>query len=446
MLLPPDLRDWVKEDDLVHFVIEAVERLPMTAFKTNRYGSGSAQMPPHMMLALLIYCYSNGIFSSRKIERATYRDISVRYLTADTHPDHDTICKFRRENLAAISESFVDVLQLAREMGLLKLGKVSTDGTHIKASASMTKNINYKRAKELKKMLQQDIEELLKKAEHSDQNEQDEQQLPAQIARREKLLSKMDEAIEGLKQRAETQQKADQSAYEKKLADREAKAKETGRKVSGKGPKKPKEVEKIALESKATYNLTDSDSRVMRKSKHAAYTQSINAQASVDADGSFLIVGQHLSQNSGDNNELLPAYNSIKRNIGSPDKLIADAGYLNSEAIETLLKEECEPYVSTSSENAHNERRYDYRPCKPKPAKKIKHPALIAMREKLTTEEGKSIYKLRSQTIEPVFGIIKEAMGFRGFLLRGLEKMQGEWELVCLAYNCKRLHKIIQTR
>jgi transposase len=445
MLLPPDLRDWVNEDDLVHFVIEAVERLPLEVFTVNHRGSGHAQKSPHMMLALLIYCYSNGIFSSRKIERATYRDISVRYLTADTHPDHDTICKFRRENLSAISAAFVDILQLAREMGLLKMGKVSTDGTHIKASAAMSKNVNYKRSNELKETLQLDIEALLKEAESADQADLDEQKLPAQIAHREKLVSKMDEAIEGLKKRAQAQQHADQSAYEKKIAKREAKAKMTGKKVSGREPMEPKEVEEIALESKATYNLTDPDSRVMRKSKHAAYTQSINAQASVDAQGSYLIVGQHLSQSSSDANELLRAYHSINPELGSPTELIADAGYVNIEAIEQLLQAGCEPYVSVSSEDAHNERSYDFRPLAPKPTKAISHPTLLSMREKLATAEGKAIYKLRAQTIETVFGIIKEVIGFRSFLLRGLEKMKGEWELVCLAYNCKRLHKIIQS-
>jgi transposase len=446
MLLPPDLRDWVNEDDLVHFVIEAVERLPLETFKTNHRGSGHAQMPPHMMLALLIYCYSNGIFSSRKIERATYRDVSVRYLTADTHPDHDTICKFRRENFSAISTAFVEVLQLAREMGLLKLGKVSTDGTHIKSSAAMSHNIGYQRANELKTALQQDIQALLVQAEGADRSDQDEQQLPDLIARREKLLSKMDEAIEGLKQRAEAQQQADRKAYEKKVADRRAKEKKTGKKVSGKGPKKPREVEEIAGESKATYNLTDPDSRVMRKSRFAAYTQSLNAQASVDADGSYLVVGQHLSQSSSDANELLPAFYSINPELGSPTELIADAGYVNIEAFDQLASAGCQPYVSVSSEHAHNERHYDFRPNKPRPLKAISHPTLLEMREKLASEAGKAIYKLRSQTIETVFGIIKEVMGFRAFLLRGLEKMSGEWELVCLAYNCKRLHKIIQSK
>jgi len=445
MLLPPDLRDWVHEDDLVHFVIAAVDRLPLDVFKINYRGSGDAQMPPHMMLALLIYCYSNGIFSSRKIERATYRDISVRYLSADTHPDHDTICKFRRENLSAISVAFVDILQLAREMGLLKLGKVSTDGTHIKASAAMAKNVNYKRANELKENLQQDIAALLKEAESADKADVDEQQLPAEIARREKLVSKMDEAIQGLKKRAEAKQQSAQTAYEKKMNAREVAEKQTGKKASGRKPQPPKEPEEIAMESKDTYNSTDPDSRVMRKSKHAAYTQSINAQASVDADGSYLVVGQHLSQSSNDSNELLPAYYSISKELGRPTEQIADAGYVNIEAIEHLLQTDCEPYVSVSNEGAHNERSYDFRPETSKKPKAIIHPTLLAMRDKLATEEGKAIYKLRSQTVETVFGIIKEVIGFRVFLLRGIEKMKGEWELVCLAYNCKRLHNIIQS-
>jgi transposase len=446
MLLPPDLRDWVDESDLVHFIIEAVDRLPLSNFRTNTRGSGSLQKSPHMMLALLIYSYSNGIFSSRKIERATHRDIGVRYLTANTHPDHDTICKFRRENLSAISSAFVEILQLAREMGMLTLGKVSTDGTHIKANALINKNITYKRAKELRELLQADIDELLKNAEDADQSELDSQRLPDEIARRKKLCDKMDQAIEGLKKRAESQQRSEQKAYEQKLKKRKEKQQKTGKKASGAAPAPPKDVEKIAEESDVSYNLTDPDSRVMRKSKLAGYTQSTNAQASVDADGSYLIVGTHLSQSSSDSNELLPAYRAIEEAIGTPTIQIADAGYVNIDAIEKLLETtNCDPYVSVHREDAHNERSYDYRPEKERKIKPIKHPTLLAMRDKLSSETGKAIYKLRSQTVETVFGIIKEVMGFRSFQLRGLAKMTGEWELVSLAYNCKRLHKLKNT-
>lgn len=444
MLLPPDLRDWVPEDDLVHFVIEAVDRVGMDAFSSNERGSGSAQKPPHMMLALLIYCYSNGIFSSRKIERATYRDVAVRYLTGNTHPDHDTICKFRRENLQAISVAFVEILQLARAVGVLKMGKVSTDGTHIKASAAMSQNISYNRAAQLKEQLQQDIESLLSEAEHADNSEEDAQGLPEQLDRRTKLLAKMDQAIEALKQRAQVQQAQEQAAYEKKLAERERKERETGKGIKGKKPKPPDDAEQIAQSSKATHNFTDPDSRVMRKSKHAAYTQSLNAQASVDVEGSFLVLGHHLSQAPGDSGELLNAYEAIPGALGSPSAMIADAGFMNADAFAQLEGCDCEVYVSVSSENDHHQRGYEYRtPGKIKPPRKLTKPALIEMREKLKTEAGKAIYKLRSQTVETVFGIIKEVIGFRSFRLRGLEKMRGEWELVCLAYNCKRLHKIL---
>ena len=192
MLLPPDLREWVAEDDLVHFVIAAVERLPLCSFAVNHKGSGDEQYPPHLMLALLIYCYANGIFSSRRIERATYRDVAVRYLTADPHPDHDTICAFRRNNLEAIAQAFVEVLELARELQLLQVGVVSVDGTHLKANASRDKNLTYERAQQLRTQLRQEVNELLQRAEQADQKDEDPQKLPQEIARREKLLEKMD--------------------------------------------------------------------------------------------------------------------------------------------------------------------------------------------------------------------------------------------------------------
>jgi len=191
LLLPPDLRDWVSEDDLVHFIIAAVDRLPLSTFAVNHKGCGDEQFPPHMMLALLIYCYANGIFGSRRIERATYRDVAVRYLCADTHPDHDTICAFRRKNLEAVAAAFVDVLELAREMKLLKLGCVSIDGTHIRASASKDKNVTYERATQLREQLRLDVKELLAQAESADTKEVDAQKLPEEIARREKLLQKL---------------------------------------------------------------------------------------------------------------------------------------------------------------------------------------------------------------------------------------------------------------
>ena len=444
MLLPPDLRDWIGEDDLVHFVIEAVDRLPLECFKINHRGTGSAQMPPHVMLSLLIYCYANGIFSSRKIERATYRDIGVRYITGDTHPDHDTICTFRRENFSAITEAFVDLLEMAKSLGLLKLGQVSTDGNHIKASAAMDQNISYERAQTLREELTNDIEELLIKAEQADEVSEDPQALPKEIARLETLKAKMDKACAELERRAEKRREEAQKAYEAKVGVRRKKADE-GKPVTGADPKPPKSAQEEADESKETMNLTDPDSRVMRKNARSSYTQSLNCQISVDADESGLIVGQHTTQSASDINQLIPAMESIPAILGQPIRVLADCGYLNGKAIESIEGKGIEVYCSAHQEDAHDERKYDYRSPKEGSKKKLhlRDPRLIEMREKIATAEGKAIYKQRARTVEPVFGTIKEAIGFRGFKLRGLEKMSGEWALVCQAFNVKRLHKLI---
>jgi len=437
MLLPPDLRDWVAEDDLVHFIIEAVERLPLSAFAVNHKGSGDAQFPPHLMLALLIYCYANGLFGSRRIERATYRDVAVRYLCAGTHPDHDTICTFRRQNLAAVAAAFVDVLELAREMKLLKLGGVSLDGTHLKASASKDKNVTYERACQLRAQLRLDVDELLAQAEASDREDADPQKLPKEIARREKLLGKMAAACAQLEARAQARAERERAEYERKVA---ARAERPGS-AKGPAPKPPRETP----EPDEQINLTDPDARLMRKSKREGYTQSYNAQAIVDIDGSQLIVGQRVSTCAADVGETEADLASIPARLGTPTVALADCGYADKEVIERLGRERpgLDLYVSVHREDAHAERRYDWRPLdKIKAPQKITDPVLLAMAEKLKTPAGKATYRQRACTVEPVFGIIKAALGFRQFMLRGLEKVSGEWNLVCVAYNCKRLHTL----
>jgi transposase len=437
MLLPPDLRDWVAEDDLVHFIIGAVERLPLSAFAVNHKGCGDEQFPPHLMLALLIYCYANGIFGSRRIERATYRDVAVRYLCADHHPDHDTICTFRRRNFEAMAGAFVEVLELASEMKLLKLGCVSLDGTHIRASASKDKNVTYERAGQLREQLRGDVQELLAQAEAADREDQDPQKLPEEIARREKLRHKMDEACAQIEARAQARGEAERADYERKVAAR------AGREGSAKGPepKPPKETP----EPDEQINLTDPDARLMRKSQRESYTQSYNCQAVVDADGSQLIVGQRVSTCASDSGEMEADLASIPTSLGAPGAALADCGYADKEVFARLGRErpELDLYVSVHREDAHAERRYDWRPLeKIKAPKTIVDPVLVAMAEKLRTEEGKATYRQRARTVEPVFGIIKAALGFRQFLLRGLAKVSGEWSLVCLAYNLKRLHTL----
>lgn len=446
MLLPPDLREWVADDDMVHFVIESVDGMALSSLKINRWGTGSAQYPPKMMLGLLIYCYANGLFSSRRIERATYRDVSVRYLTANTHPDHDTICTFRRENFAAIAQAFLEVLKLAKAMGVLKVGTVSVDGTHIAANASMNRNVRYDRAGELDEQLRMDIAELMKQAEQADQQDKDDgQRLPDQIRRRQKLREKMQEARAQLEAQAKAKAEAERAEYERKLAEREQ--------GEGSAKAKPPSPPKDTPDEDQQTNLTDADSRLMRKSKRSAYTQSYNAQAVVDATptsegGSMLILGGHITQCAADKNELIPALETVPAEVGIITAALADCGYVNAEVFEQLQEREENPidlYVAVSRQENHDQRRYDFRPRKltdpasGAPAKKVTHPTLLAMQEKLRTEDGKKKYAQRKQTVEPVFGILKHVLGFRRFLLRGLEKVSGEWSLLRLAYNVKRL-------
>ncbi len=433
MLLPPDLRQWVPEDDLVHFVINAVETMNLSAVSVNSRGSGSKQYPPRMMLALVIYCYANGVFGSRRVERLTYRDVAVRYLTGDTHPDHDTICTFRRENGPLIKQAFVEVLRLAREMKLLKVGTISVDGTHIRANASKHKSLRYDRAGELERLLEKDVGELLARAEKSDSDPtSDDQSLPREIARREQLLGKMREARRILEERARNAGKDQGGSGEGQGGSGSTR---------GGGDSVP-----IVPKASQQINLTDPDSALMRKSHHDSYEQAYNAQAVVDAEGSQLILAADVVQTPADANQLEPAVHSVPQSIGAVEVVLADGAYVNADAIDRLQegKAKVEVYVPVTGED-QNVRRYDFRPPMRRAHKKVTDPRLIAMREKLRRPEGKRIYAKRASTVEPVFGIIKAAMRFRQFLLRGIEKVQTEWDLVCLAYNMKRLWGLSST-
>lgn len=425
MLLPVDMRDWVPENDLVHFVVAAVDGMQLSTVRVNSRGTGSRQYPPSMMLALLIYCYANGVFSSRRIERATYRDVAVRYLTGDTHPDHDTICAFRRDNAGLVREAFKQVLSLAREMKLLKVGTVAVDGTHIKANASKHKSVRYDRAGELERMLDEDIQKLLDLAESSDRDDRpDEQELPQEIARRERLREKMIEARQKLEERARE----------------EAEAQRQDRQDGSGGGQQSK----VTPKDSQQINLTDADSALMRKSHRDSYEQAYNAQAVVDADGSQLVLSTDVIRTPSDANQLEPALEQVPECVGPVDRLLADGGYVNADAIERV-GQKVDLYVAIASED-NSYRRYDYRPAKNGPGKKVTDARLVAMREKVSSEDGKRIYGKRASTVEPVFGIIKgPPMGLRQFLLRGLEKVRLEWNLVCLAYNMKRIWSLQTT-
>lgn len=435
-LLPPDVREWLPEDDLAHFVVAAVERVPLSDFRVNTRGTGSAQYPPRMMLALLVYCYANGIFSSRRIERATYRDIGVRYVTANTHPDHDTICKFRRENLAAVQAGFVEVLLLAKELKLLRVGRVSVDGTKVKANASRRRSIRYDRAVQLREQLRGEVADLLGKAERADSaDEVDPQQLPAGLARRARLATQLDAACARPERQAKAQAQADQAEYERKAA----REKRRGR---AKGRRTRPPADTPAAESQV--NLTDADSGLMRKNKRSEYQQAYNAQAVVDADGSQWVLGTRVSQCAGDRGGLVADVGAVPASLGAPTQVLADNGYATEKEVDELTGRKIDVLVAVGTEDRR--RQHDFRPL-PDPAQVAgsrppKAPWLVAMQAKLSQADNRASYRLRQQTVEPVFGIMKQAMGFRQFLLRGHAKVTGEWQLVALAYNCKRLHNL----
>jgi transposase len=444
-LLPPDLRDWLPANDMAHFVLAACERVEMAAFKVGAGIEGRPQYHPRMMLALLVYCYANGILSSRRIERATYRDIGVRFVAANLQPDHDTIARFRRNNLAAFEAAFVQVLMLAKETGLLAVGTVSIDGTKIDASASKIKTVRYDRAKALRAKLAVDIAALTAKAEAADASDEiDPQALPAEIARREVLGAKLDAAVVRLKADAKAEYESQLPEYQSKKAAYDEKAKK--RQQRGKPPVPPDDLPP----PDAQMNLTDPDSKLMRKSNAHEYRQSYNAQAVVDADGSQLILHTDVVTTPSDQ----PSFARVildmdpsKGGVGLPQTVLADAGYASGDQVKALQDKGIDPFVAIARTMLH--RPYDFRPPpgdpggpKDKHHQAIKDPWRIDMKAKLESENGKALYKKRKQTVEPVFGIIKSVLGFRHFSLRGMDKVKTEWKLIALAYNCKRLAKL----
>jgi transposase len=431
-LLPPDLKDWLPQDDLAHFIVAAVERVPLHAFKVNKQAGGKPQYHPQLMLALLIYSYANGIFSSRRIERATHRDIGVRFVAANTHPDHDTIAVFRQTNKAAFEAAFLQVLLLAREAGLLRVGTVSIDGTKIDANASKIRSVRYDRAKELRAKLAADIAALTAQAEAADATDVDPQALPAEIARREALKAKLDAACARLEEQAREQAAAERPAYEARKAAYDAKK---GR--CGAPPRPPDDDPPPSRQT----NLTDPDSALMRRSDAHEYRQAYNAQAVVCADGSQLILTTNLVGTSADAPSFAETILAMEQGIGLPTTVLADTGYASARAVAALEAQGIEPLVAIGRTQPH--RPYDFRPPpEPKTPRQMKEPWRIAMKAKLETDDAKATYKKRKETVEPVFGIIKAAMGFTRFRLRGLQNVATEWMLTTLAYNCRRIVRL----
>jgi transposase len=438
-LLPPSLQDWLPEGHLARFVVEIVEQLDLHRIKAAYAGRGSQPYHPEMLVALLFYGYATGVFSSRKLERSTYDSVAFRYVAANTHPDHDTIATFRRRFLTELETLFVQILLIAKELEVVQLGTVSLDGTKVKANASKHKALSYEYACKLEAQLAAEVAELLKRAEAADTEAiPDGMNIPEELAIRAERLEKVARAKAEIERRAQERYAQERKQYEEKLAQRANKQQTTGKKPRGKEPKAPTP----GPNTTDQVNLTDEESRIMPVSG-GGFKQAYNAQATVDTQ-SLLIVTNHVSQQPNDKQELKPAVHklaSLPEELGTATELIADTGFFSKENTETCIVHGITPYIAADREQ-HNQSpldRFGEPPDLPDSAD-----AVTRMKYRLKTVAGRAIYAIRKSTIEPVFGIIKAVMGFDRFLLRGFEAVQGEWNLVCMAWNIKRLHVLAQ--
>ncbi len=436
-LFPPSVQDYLPEDHLARFVVDIVDQLDLSHLSAVYTGRGSKPFHPAMLVSLLFYGYATGVFSSRKLEKASYDSIAFRYVCANTNPDHDTIASFRKRFLPELSALFVEILLVAEVMGLVKLGSVSLDGSKIKANANKHKALSWDYANRLELQLKQEVEELMRLAAEADQRSlPEEMDIPAELKRREERLASIARAKAELKVRAQERFEREQVEYEEKLANREARAKKTGKKPRGKPPKPPS----AGPRGKDQVSLTDAESRIMPTSG-GGFEQAYNAQAGVDV-ATHLIVAQHVTQHTNDKQEIEPALKAIgdlPAALGEVKKLLADTGYFSADNVDKCIEGGVEPFIQEKRQ-PHNlplMERFSADPEPPPNATPVQ-----AMRHRLQTQEGKAVYAKRKATVETVFGIVKDVLGFRQFLLRGLDAVKGEWSLVCIGWNLKRMHAL----
>jgi transposase len=420
LLLPPSLRDWLPESHVAYFVSDVVDNLDLSAMDAV-YGTEKRGQPPYdplMMTKVLVYGYCIGVFSSRRIEKRLVEDIAFRVLAADNQPNYRTISDFRKIHLQTLSGLFEQVLKIALEAGAMKVGRVALDGTKVKANASKHKAMSHDRMLEKEKQLKAEVQQLLEQAEAADAEEDARHgkdrrgdELPEELARRETRLKRIREAKRALAARA--REKAEGEGSDPKQA-------------------KPKE--------KDQYNFTDPESRMMKGAD--GFVQAYNAQAAVEADLQ-LIVGQTVTQAANDKEQLLPMVETIQEQSGQrPEEILADSGYCSEKNLEGLEsadqpEQKINGYIATERQK-HDEYK---EPCPrgplPQDATRVDR-----MRRKLKTKAGKAVYAARKAIVEPVFGQIKQARGFRQFLLRGIQKVRGEWSLVCLTHNILKLYRL----
>ena len=433
-LLPPSVDDWLNEDHLARFVVEVIDQLDLSNLTRQYAGRGSKAHHPATLLAILVYGYATGVFSSRRLERASYDSVAFRYIAAGTHPDHDTLATFRRRFLDELAGLFVQVLELAREMKLLKLGTVCLDGTKIHANASRHSALSHGHIGKLEVQLKAEVQELFVLAEQADQaNLPDGVSLPDEIKRREDRLAAMAAAKAKIAARAEERYQREKAEYDEKMATRAAKEKDSGKKPGGKPPQAPAPGPKDSDQ----INLTDAESRIMPVSG-GGFEQCYNAQAAVDAV-TLLVVATGVTQAPNDKEQVAPMLATLKAQtpaLGAVERLIADTGFSSEKNIKACEAAQIEPLIAVARDEHHpgGRERHSGPAAIPDNATPMK-----AMAHQLKTKAGRAVYALRKQTVEPVFGIIKSVMGFRQFSLRGLNQVSGEWALVCLAWNVKRM-------
>lgn len=431
LLLPPNLHDWLPDNHLAYFVSDVVDQLDISEIEKNYSGgAGQPAYHPRMMTKLIVYAYCVGVASSRKIEVKTYEDVAFRVLAAGAHPDHDTVAEFRKRHIKALGRLFVQVLLLCREAGLVKLGHVALDGTKVKANASKHKAMSYGRMVEKEKELEQQVQELLKRAEEVDEEEDRRygkekrgDELPEELRFRQSRLKKIREAKEALEREA------------KEKAITEGKTDEDGKPVEGKRGRKSEQTPGTPKPSDQR-NFTDPESRIMKDSTTKGFVQGYNAQAAVDA-ASQVIVAADVTNEPNDKKQVEPLVNQIEENLGKkPKELSADCGYYSEDNVERLESEKIDAFIAP-------ERKKHTQKEPPAPRGRIPKDLSVKerMRRKLRTKRGKWKYGKRKETAEPVFGQIKLVRGFRQFLLRGLEKVRCEWRLICMGHDILKLFR-----
>jgi transposase len=434
-LLPPSVDEWLPQRHLARFVVEVIDGLDLSELVQAYRGSGIAWYHPSMLLGLLVYGYATQAFSSRAIERATYDSVAFRFIAGNEHPDHDTIAAFRQRFLPQIAALFVEVLKLARAMGMLKMGTVALDGTKVHANASRHSALSYGHAKKIEKQLKREVQQLLRLAEQADGvNIPDGMSIPEELERRELRLAAIAAAKVKIEARAEDRLEREQADHQSKLAARAEQEERTGKKTRGPPPAPPTG----GVKDKDQVNLTDEDSRIM-KVAGGGFDQCYNAQAVV-ATGSMLIVATEVTQAGNDKEQLMPMIEKLQtlpKELGRAKRILADSGYLSQANVEGCAGVKIEPLIAMERTRHHVswKRRFAAAPNTPPDSAT----PLQKMAYRLKTPRGKKLYALRKQTPEPVFGIIKSVMGYRQCLLRGLENVKGEWNLVTMSWNIKRM-------